>query len=79
MLHSLLYSCLDGNWFGLIQMLVQKCDYLMELDSLITAKEILQLAIQIDKASILSVLQSVLLDVLPEGCDDMRSRLLLNG
>lgn len=50
--------------------------YLVELDFLLSAENRLQLAIQVDMTPVISVLKSVLLDVLPECCHNASSSFL---
>lgn len=59
-------------------MRLQKAHDLMELDLLLTTKNVLQLTAQVNKTSIIRILKSILLDVLPEGSHNSGTSFLAN-
>ena len=59
-------------------MRLQEAHDLMELDLLLTTKNALQLTAQVNKTSVIRVLKSILLDVLPEGSHDSGTSFLAN-
>ena len=67
---------LCGTW--LVEVILQKTYDLMELDTIFAVEHILELRVEQDIASVVRVLQSVLLDVLPECCYYLCSRFFLD-
>ena len=66
-------------WSTIIQVILEHAYDLVEFNSFFAPKDFLQFTVENDEASIIRVLQSVLLNVLPESSNYFRPRVFLNA